>query len=125
MESVQNVDGGIPRRSANAPGLSKIGDEERSAARLGQRFCDPIDSAAVGIALEDGRAFGVGALSKPFPIVGYCSQIDRQGGASLAFRRPFPGNARRQSFVVDDEAASPIDDFSRYRTVNDDVGTRL
>jgi hypothetical protein len=27
--------------------------------------------------------------------------------------------------VVDDEAASPIDYFSRYRTVNDDVGTRL
>jgi hypothetical protein len=112
-------------RRTNAPCFGKIGDKERSAARFGQRVRDRIDAAAIGVALEDGRAIGIGIFGERCPIKCDGAQIDLQDGVGFVGRRPEHEDAFRQPLVMDDETASAIDDFSLDRTVDEDVRTFL
>src|SRR6516225_5884703 len=118
---MKDVDGRIRRGRADAPGFREVGDKKRSAAGFGQSVRDGIDAAAVGVAWENCRAFGISALCKPFPVKPYRGQIDFQDGASFALRRALQNKMRRQSSMADDEAASPIGDLSIYRAVDEDV----
>jgi hypothetical protein len=90
-----------------------------------QRIRDRIDTVAVSVALEDGRAIGIGVLGERCPIECDGGQIDLQDGVGFVGRRPVHDNAFRQPFVVDDETAAAIDDFSCDRTVDKDVRTFL
>jgi hypothetical protein len=92
-----------------------------SATRFCQRIRDRIDTAAVGVALKDGRAIGFGLVCERRPIERYGGQIDLQDRVGFVGRRPVHDQAFRQSFVVDDKTASTIDDLPFDRAVDEDV----
>ena len=111
--------------ATHAPRLREIGDKEGPAMRLGQRRRDRTYAAPIGVGLDHRRAFRLGALAQRLEIRGDIRQIDLEDAARLRFRRPVEGHAGCKPFVVDQEAAAFVDDFSVDRALNDDMRALL
>jgi hypothetical protein len=65
------------------------------------------------------------ALAQRVEIHGDVRQIDFEDAARLRLRRPVDRDAGRKPFVVDQEAAAFVDDFSVDRALDDDVRALL
>src|SRR6476660_768902 len=121
VQPTENINRCVWRNSANSLGFRNIGNKKSVAARFGQRSRDWFDAAAVGVAFDYGGAFSRSVSRQFFPI-GYNSrQIDLENTAGFRFRRPIGRNTSRMCFVVNNKPAAFIDDFSPYRTFNNNL----
>jgi hypothetical protein len=125
IQAAEHINHRAWRSSANALGFRNVGDKKSLAAVFGQRSRDRFDTAAIGIAFDHGGAFNRGVFRQPFPIGYDGRQIDPENTASFCFRRPISRNTGRMRFVVNNEPAASIDDFSVDRTFNNDFRARL
>ena len=125
VQPTENINRRVWRNRANTLGFRNIGDKKCPTAGFGQRARDRFDAAAIGVAFDHGGAFNLGVFRQSFPI-GYNSrQIDLENTASLCFRRPIGRNTCRMRFIVNNEPAPSIYDFSVDRTFDNDLRARL
>ena len=119
VQPPENINCCVWRNGANSLGFRNIGDKKCSAARFGQRPRDWFDAATVGVAFDYGGAFSRGGVFRQFFPIGYNSrQIDLENTASFCFRRPISRNTCSMRFIVNNEPAPFIYDFSVDRTFN-------
>jgi len=118
VQATENINRCVWRNRSNALGFRNIGNKKCAAARFGQRSRDWFDAATVGVACDYGGAFSRGVSRQFFPIGDNRRQIDLENTAGFRFRRPIARNTSRMCFVVDNEPAPFVYDFSVDRTFN-------
>ena len=125
VQPMKNINCLARSNCADALGFRKIGYEKTLASGFRQCTHDRINATAISISLDHAGTFNLSMLAEAFPIGCNGCQINFQNAAGLRFRRAIESHAGRKAFVVNDETASSIDDFSINRTFDDHRRTRF